>query len=209
MPDSQWKVMVELLKDKGIRFTEGLTSAEISQIQDKFRFVFPDDLRDFLQTALPVSDHFPNWRTESDETLQARLDTPLHGLLFDLEHNDIWMPSWGPRPTDKDAACDVVRGLVQSAPSLIPVYSHRMMPDRPQASGNPVYSVHQTDIIYYGINLRDYLIHEFLIDTDIAFWPIPDSIRQIEFWDIMEMQSVRWDDDGQGIVFDNRDGTLP
>jgi hypothetical protein len=100
-----------------------------------------------------------------------------------------------------------VRRLVAEAPALIPVYHHRMIPDRPGAPGNPVFSVHQTDIIYYGIHLRDYLVHEFLTAADIGAWPIPDSVRRIEFWDIKQFFSVRW---SRGYaVFDNRKGDLP
>ena len=35
-----------------------------------------------------------------------------------------------------------------------------MMPDRPHLNGNPVLSVYQTDIVYYGFDLDDYLRHE-------------------------------------------------
>jgi len=38
----------------------------------------------------------------------------------------------------------------------IPVYSHRYLPSEPKATGNPVLSVHQTDIIYYGNDLASY-----------------------------------------------------
>ena len=89
----------------------------------------------------------------------------------------------------------------------IPVYVHRRMPDRPHAAGNPVFSVHQTNIIYYGADLRDYLLHEFLGDKDLGRWPIPDSVRRIEFWDIRRFFEVRW---RRGwAVFDNRKGILP
>jgi hypothetical protein len=36
-----------------------------------------------------------------------------------------------------------------------------MIPDDPHLEGNPVFSVHQADIIYYGHDLEDYLRHEF------------------------------------------------
>lgn len=81
------------------------------------------------------------------------------------------------------------------------------MPDRPHAAGNPVFSVHQTDIISYGVELRDYLIHEFLSDKDVGIWPIPDSIRRIEFWDVKRFFSVRWSP--RPVTFDNRSGALP
>jgi hypothetical protein len=36
-----------------------------------------------------------------------------------------------------------------------------MMPAEPHLPGNPVFSVHQTDIIVYGLDLYEYLHNEF------------------------------------------------
>ncbi len=44
---------------------------------------------------------------------------------------------------------------------MIPVFSHRYLPDDPNEAGNPVFSVYQTDIIYYGADLLDYFENEF------------------------------------------------
>ncbi len=44
---------------------------------------------------------------------------------------------------------------------MIPVYGHRYMPARPAPSGAPILSIWQTDIIYYGTDLLDYLGNEF------------------------------------------------
>ena len=207
MPDSVWTQLVDILKDRGIAFDAGLSDAEADRVESEFAFRFPPDLRDFLQAGLPVSAGFPNWRSESRESLRERLTAPLDGVLFDVEHNGFWLDEWGARPASLEEAQAVVRRLVAEAPVLIPVYIHRMMPDRPHAAGNPVFSVHQTDIIYYGTDLRDYLIHEFLADKDVGVWPIPDSVRRIDFWDIKRFLSVRW---SRGYaVFDNRKGFLP
>jgi hypothetical protein len=76
--------------------------------------------------------------------------------MFDVEHGDFWLAEWGPRPALLEDAEKIVERLVDQAPRLVPIYGHRMMPDRPQMAGNPVLSVHQTDIIYYGFDLDDY-----------------------------------------------------
>jgi hypothetical protein len=46
------------------------------------------------------------------------------------------------------------------APKLIPINGHRMMPDRLRSAGNPVRSIYQTEIIFYGFDLDDCLRHE-------------------------------------------------
>jgi hypothetical protein len=91
-----------------------------------------------------------------------------------------------------------------AAPKLIPVFLHRMMPDEPRKAGNPVFSVHQTDIIYYGHDLPDYLRQEFQV---ARWWTRPSEPRRIRFWDIERFPEVRWNDGS--CVFDNRRGVLP
>jgi hypothetical protein len=56
-----------------------------------------------------------------------------------------------------------------------------MMPDKPHLPGNPVFSVHQTDIIHYGFDLADYLRHEFDLS---GREPWPEEVRPIRFWDL-------------------------
>ncbi|HEX4793393.1 MAG TPA: hypothetical protein VH370_06355 [Humisphaera sp.] len=195
------------MKEHGVVFDKGLSDGETDRIELEFGFRFPSDLREFLKVGLPISDGFPDWRRESTASLRERLATALEGILFDVEHNGFWLDEWGKRPATLAEAQKIVRQLVAAAPVLIPVYRHRMIPDRPNIAGNPVFSVHQTDIIYYGVDLRDYLIHEFLAKKDLGIWPLPQKIRAIEFWDIERFLSVRWS--GGVAVFDNRKGVLP
>ena len=181
-----------------VTFGPGLTDLEVFAVEKKFGFQFPPDLRSFLQTALPLGPRFPNWRSGDELELKDWLDLPRQGLRFDVEHNRFWLEEWGARPKSMDAALARLDELLATAPKLIPIYAHRMIPAEPNESGNPVFSVHQTDIIYYGFNLNDYLRAEFAIDRE----PWPETLRPIRFWDIARFQDVRW---GQGpVIFDNR-----
>jgi hypothetical protein len=126
-----------------IEFDAGLTGAEVTAVETRFGFLFPPDLRDFLQTALPRGPRFPDWRSGDDATLRDWLDQPRQGVLFDVEHNGFWLNAWGPRPGSLKEALRVADELVAAAPRLIPLYGHRMMPDEPHQPGNPVFSVHQ------------------------------------------------------------------
>lgn len=203
---TSWSELIELLSQAGVPFEAGLTTAEIAQTEAEFGIRFPADLAEFLQTGLPTGDGFPNWRAEPRDSLRKRLDLPRRGVLFDVQHNNFWLPEWGPRPAEVGAALQHAANLIDQAPRLIPVYSHRMMPDRPHESGNPVFSVHQTDIIYYGLDLPDYLAHEFLRSQHSQLGTSGEP-RKIEFWDIDRFQEVRWS--GGPVTFDNRDGILP
>jgi hypothetical protein len=188
-----------------INFDAGLTDAEVALTEARFGFRFPPDLRAFLQTALPRGPRFPDWRSGDEAALRDWLDMPRQGVLFDVEHNGFWLEEWGPRPGPVEEALRVAGELVAAAPRLIPVYSHRMMPDDPHLAGNPVFSVHQTDIIHYGFDLADYLRNEFGLPSRE---PWPERVRPIRFWDLDRFQEVRWGPDG-GCVFDNNRGQLP
>ena len=101
-------------------------------------------------------------------------------MLFDVEHNEFWLNEWGSKPEILADAMGAASAHVLAAPKLIPVYSHRMMPDEPHLPGNPVLSVHQTDIICYGFNLADYFRHEFGLPGREKW---PEALRPIRFWE--------------------------
>jgi hypothetical protein len=82
-------------------------------------------------------------------------------VLFDVAQNDFWYDGWGPRPPDDAAALATARAALVTVPRLVPVYSHRFLPAGRGASGHPVLSVMQTDIVCYGADLDDYLHREF------------------------------------------------
>jgi hypothetical protein len=199
-----WQSIIRQLSDRGIRIDPGLTDAEVSRAEEQFRFQFPPDLREFLQSGLPHGDGFPDWRSETETALRDSLRLPREGVLFDIAQNGFWLPEWGPRPATLADALRVAGELLSDAPTLIPIYRHRMIPDAPQCGGNPVFSVHQTDIIYYGFDLVDYFRHEFDLP---GRQPWSQQIRKIQFWDIDRFQEVRWA--GGPCVFDNRRGILP
>lgn len=171
--------IADLLRQSGVLLALGLTDTEVDQVQKRFGFRFPPDLRALLQYALPVSPEFPNWRDESEESLRRRLEWPRDGIFFDIEHNGFWLEEWGPQPGELSRALERAKHEIAKAPVLIPVFSHRYMPEEPHLSGNPVFSVYQTDIIYYGANLAEYFANEFVPSEDYSIAP---GIRNIRFW---------------------------
>ncbi len=45
-------------------------------------------------------------------------------------------------------------------PELVPIFGHRFVPAIPTLTHAPVFSVHQTDVIYYGSDVADYVRNE-------------------------------------------------
>ena len=170
------------------RLTPGLTSVEFARVEARYGFTFADDHRAFLATALPVDDDhdhdrhhgWPDWRDGDPAVLRDMLDWPVEGVLFDVEHNAMWDPAWGPRPHTVPERLAVARRHLASVPQLVPIYAHRYLPAG--ISEHPVLSVYQTDIIYYGVDLSDYIHQEFggpgMSRADPAWQPV----ATVPFW---------------------------
>ena len=165
---------------RGVCFAKGLTDGEIAAIEDEYQFVFPPDYRQFLQTCRPIGRGWVDWRDK--DSVRKRLNWPWEGMAFDIEHNDFWLKAWGPKPESMAERLRVAKELYDGAPRLIPIYSHRYIPADPSEAGNPIFSVYQTDIIYYGYDLMSYLEHEFGLRSYESLFTAEHPLKQIAFW---------------------------
>ena len=185
--DQQYlEALRETLLAKSIDLEPGLTEEELQRVEQAFGFRFPPDLRAVLQFMLPVSEGFPHWRDEKVQDLIEWFDVPAEGIAYDVEENDFWPEAWGERPEDIDDAIEDARRHVAQAPILVPIFSHRFIPARPEEAGNPVFSVVESDVIVFGNDLPGYFHAEF--DA-----PLPPDAAQIpkrvEFWsELVELE---------------------
>ncbi|HEY5071247.1 MAG TPA: SMI1/KNR4 family protein [Caulobacteraceae bacterium] len=160
---------------EGRVWAAGYTQGELDAAQEKFGLVFPPDLVASFRERRPVR----GWDWRSDEAdIRAMLSWPLEGLLFDVENDDLWWPEWGERPTRAEDRAAVLRWVVDLAPKLIPLISHRYLPVEPHEAGNPVFSIYQSDVIYYGADLADYFEREL----GDGGRPVRTPVKRIRFW---------------------------
>lgn len=153
---------LNLLKTRGVKFKKGLTYDELSKIEKIYKIKFPNSLKEFLMTILPVSKGFYDWSNMDNsniEYIKRILDRPILDI-YTMVEEIYWCDSWGEEPGSKKEFEEEVRKRLKNAPGLLPVYSHRYIP---MISDNdpPVFSICGTDIIYYGENLEDYFNIEF------------------------------------------------
>jgi hypothetical protein len=182
---------------RGTRWLEGLSEPEIDEIERSWDLRFPPDYRLFLRrlhatdrpmrgalysgtTLVPAErPGFYNWHTDA-RAIRGALEDVIGGLVFDVEHNSLWRDGWGPRPASAAERETVVRERVAAAPKLAPLFQHRALVLEPCRAGNPVLSIHQSDIIVYGDDLRAYLLAEF---SGLLGSPAPATSRtELPFW---------------------------
>ncbi|WP_379544680.1 hypothetical protein [Psychrobacter sp. R86515] len=190
MKHAQTIEIIRKIKAKKVKFEHGLSDEEVQQIENKFNLRFPPDLQYFLQKELPISNGFVNWRLGLQSKIEAmdirkRIDWPFSGIVFDIEHNAFWMEEWGEKSNDLNKNIMVAEIYYETYPKMIPIYSHRYIPSEPHKTGNPVFSIYQTDIIYYGYDLAHYFAHEFRFELSDKF-PIIDAPNHIDFWGDIE-----------------------
>jgi len=182
MFDTQIKELFNLFFYNNSNFPKGLTDNQINDAQEFYNIKFPPDLKELLMCFCPA--FFFDWSNFSKtnvQLLKERLRWPTEGILFDVENNNFWMECWGIKPNHMKTALEIAERNLAAVPPLIPIYSHRYIPSNPCEAGNPIYSVYQTDIIYYGKDIWDYFKVEFdrkpqqsiqfdEIKPDIPFW---------------------------------------
>lgn len=149
------------LSGHGTQLSVPMGLPELIGIETKYEFEFGPDHREMLLNAVPAGKGWMDWRSSSEEFVRGKLSWPLEGMLFDVEHGVFWPPSWGRKPVLGTDALQVARAEFLKWPSLVPLFGHRYMPAAPSESGAPVFSVYQTDVIYYGENLLSYVKSEF------------------------------------------------
>lgn len=178
-----YKEIIKELASKGVLFAKGLDEQEFSKIEKFYGIRFPPDLKDFLRTALPISKGFYNWRDFSEDNVNSikhMLNWPLEGMIFDIEYNNFWYEEWGPKPSNLLDAIELCRKEMEKVPKLIPIFGHRYISSEPEERGNPIFSVYQTDNIYYGEDLLSYLKIEFNMKRreEIDY----TKVKYIRFW---------------------------
>ena len=184
--EDKMKLLIQLLKNKGIQFTKGLTDEELITVEADFDFWFPPDWRILLCMESPVSKGFVDWKKalssrKYENEILERLSWPLEGMLFDIQNNVFWDKQWGKKPDSFEQQKEIAEENIRKYPKLIPIYSHRYIPSTPQEVGNPIFSVYQMDIIYYGFDLATYFRNEFHLNLPDSF-EIPQEAKYIEFW---------------------------
>lgn len=170
----------------GIEFDKGLNKGEFEELENKFSVKFPEDYKIFLDKGLPISNGFINWReglksNEAAIEIINKLNWPLDGLLYDVQHNNYWDDKWGQKPNTFDEAKEIIKREFCKIPKLIPVYGHRYIPMEPNEIGNPIFSLYQMDVIIYGNNLVDYFANEFKFELPNEF-KRNDKPKFIRFW---------------------------
>lgn len=168
-------------------WTTGYSQAELDDAQARYGLKFPPDLVALYRERRPAAGY--DWHLE-DPRIREMLEWPFDLLAFDVEHG-FWWPDWGERPATPGERAEVLRDALGKVSRLIPLYGHRFLPETPCEAGNPVFSMHGIDTIYYGWNLETYFSCEFRPCDPIWVDPIQVRPKHIPFWSTLAEEPER------------------
>jgi hypothetical protein len=157
------------------KWVKGYTQSEPDDAHRKFNLIFPPDLVALLRDRRPADGHL--WTDEA--AIKQALEWPIESLLSSIERGFIWRQEWSEKPTSSDVRKEAAQSFIARAPKLIPLLSHRYLPETPHEVGNPVFSNFYSDVIYIGVDLADYFERELTGNFNL---PRPGQLKQIPFW---------------------------
>jgi hypothetical protein len=172
------EICVDLFKSVEMPLGSGLSEDQLGQIEADFSFTFDKDHRELLTLATPLVDSWPNWRGGTTEQMRRSLAWPTEGIIWDAHNNDFWPRVWGRKPKRSEDLEAAILAQLARVPKLVPLFGHRFMAAGPSQGSAPVFSVYQTDVVYYGENLPSYVAHELEIPKRYA----TGIQRKIPFW---------------------------
>lgn len=114
-----------MLNERGISLDVGLIDEEIDKLKELYDMEFSTPLKYFLQTVLPVSTGFYNWRCFSSDNVSY--SSPIMKYPFDSINNTseevYWNDEWGEEPENEEERVKIIQEKLM-VPKLIPIYSH-------------------------------------------------------------------------------------
>lgn len=178
---------IKLLRSHGIQVEAGLTDAEVGKIEKIYGIQFPESLKEFLMEGVPISDGYYNWRNFKADNIEYIKRVIHHPVKYieDYPEEVEWYREWGKEPECVSDRIQIVKKRLKDAPTLLPIYAHRYMPESSDENP-PVISVMGVDIIFYGENLADYFKAEL---GEKKYSEINcQKIKPIPFWsDIIDL----------------------
>ena len=160
----------------------GLSDRQVAAIEEQLGFPLPPDFIYLFQNLQDPDGYLVPWAKFDKGRYDQSIAWVLQGIEFDVENNTVWLERWGEKPNSLPAALEIVRQDFKSWPKLLPIFGHRFLAAEPCLSGNPVFSIMQTDIIYYGADLANYLLQEFIDTKNYLQHTYVQPIRMIEVW---------------------------
>ncbi len=148
---------------------------------------------------------FLDWRTQQGQIVTAT-DTVANGIWWDIEVNSessavavaaireerdevgpptFWPSSWGDCPPSTNRRRERLVRLLDAAPRVIPLIGNRYLLNLGDEVGNPVLSIHQTEVLLWADSLREFFLRDLAVVLPAASYPqrpATRTLKDVPFW---------------------------
>lgn len=161
----------------------GASREKLEEIENHLGHSLPPDLIYLAEHTNDPDGLCMRW-LQGPHAIEAFEERVKYGLSFDIGQNGLWLASWGPRPAAPMDRLALFEAEFQRWPKLLPLSGHRAIPATPTEAGNPVFSVMQSDIVYYGTTLADWMALDLTVEWrgDHATRSPAGRARHIPVW---------------------------
>lgn len=138
-----------------------LSLDDIQKIEKVYNYNFSEKYKNFLYKRFFIFEEGYDWKDFSEDNIKkikTLITDPIEYIKEDIREVE-WNDRWGLEPEDYEEKKERINILLESAPKLFPVFSHRYIPVIDHENP-PVLSIHGLDIIYYGKNYKSYIRNE-------------------------------------------------
>lgn len=167
----------------------GLSQDELTRAQQVFGVAMPPLWQAVLRRSHPVElpapprsadgvkrhTPYPDWRLRDESGTRSMVESPVKGLLFDVEHNDFWWNEWGEPPSGSPDRLRVAEERLAAVPRLTPLWSHWYVGS---TDDSPVFSIVQADLYVPALTLADLLTGRDESPLPVNAYPI----GSVPFW---------------------------
>jgi hypothetical protein len=183
--DEAWEAYLEFAMDRlDNAGSRSLTNRQLDDVEAALGIELPFEIGLLLVIGVPEGEGWWDWRDDPAAQLAGWNQGVLSGIQFDIRENEFWSTHFGPRPDAIDDRLSAAATAVAALPQLFPIHGHSAVPATiadgfASASGNPVLSIVQTDVIVYADDLAGFLHRDF--GVPLPLWQ-KEGERRFTFW---------------------------
>jgi len=160
---------------------QGAPEGQLECVESEIGHVLPSDLRWLVAHTYDPDGYLFPWVHDLSEISRFQ-NWVFEGIAWHIQESLDWLSAWGDRPDSAQDRLDIFTEQFELWPKLLSVLGHRAIPISPIESGNPVFSIMGTDIIYYGNSLANWIDIEFIAGPCPYNKLTRDGIRHIPIW---------------------------
>lgn len=182
--DDAWEAFLNLAIERIDGDPErGLRNSQLAELESALGAQLPFEVGMFLVMGTPSDGGWWRWESPADDIAEWN-GSVLAGIHQRIGADDLWLPSWGPKPDARQDQLNIATEAFTAAPQLLPIYdeycvSVTVADGETSSDSNPIWRVAEGAIALAGTDLASWLNRVW--EVPLPMWPETPA-RTFPFW---------------------------